>query len=243
MLTNSEEKSDLTLEGLAHDLNNVFQTIGDCVELLRSDARWTKLAGTLQRSADHGQRLVQSILERKRSTSEAASVIDSAIEFTRDYLECMHSPLLDISVEVESEVRLPGDPGGWERVLVNLFVNAAEAGAKHVHVCVSHTEIAVCDDGPGIAPELLPHIFLPHVSSKQPHVSSKSSTSGLGLHVVQSLVQDHGGAVVATNLPTGGARFVIDLPHAEVTSNRPETPAQRLPPGGAYHPPGSSCSA
>ena len=198
------EKADLTLEGLAHDLNNVFQTIGESLELLRHDSKWIKLAATLQRSADHGQRLVQSMLDRKRSSSDAAMVIDSAIEFARDYLECVHGPALDISRDVETDLRLPGDPAGWERVLVNLFLNAAEAGAKKVEVCASRREIVVRDDGPGISPELLPHIF-------QPHVSTKSIMSGLGLYVVQSVVEKHGGAVTATNLPAGGAQFGIHL--------------------------------
>ncbi len=198
------ENHDLTLEGLAHDLNNVFQTIGESLELLRSDLKWKKLAGTLQRSADHGQRLVQSILDKKRSSADAAAVIESAVQFTRDYLECAHAPPLDISFEVEPDLLLPGDPAGWERVLVNLFVNAAEAGAKRVEVHASRNEIVVCDDGPGISSELLPHIF-------QPHVSTKSIMSGLGLYVVQSLVEKHGGAVTASNLPAGGAQFGISL--------------------------------
>ena len=204
MIDSESEKAELTLEGLAHDLNNVFQTIGESLELLRGDLKWNKLAGTLQRSADHGQRLVQSMLDKKRSSADAATVIESAVQFASDYLECVHGPTLEISREVETDLRLPGDPAGWERVLVNLFVNAAEAGAKNVEVCASRHEIVVRDDGPGISSELLPHIF-------QPHVSTKSIMSGLGLYVVQSVVEKHGGAVTATNLPAGGAQFGIHL--------------------------------
>ena len=205
MLQNSElEKRDLTLEGLAHDLNNVFQTIGESLELLSGDLKWNKLACTLQRSADHGQRLLQSMLDKNRSTADAAAVVESAVQFARDYLECVHGPALKISREVEPELRLPGDPAGWERVLVNLIVNAAEAGATGVEVSANRNEIVVRDDGPGISPELLPHIF-------QPHVSTKSIMSGLGLYVVQSVVEKHGGAITATNLPAGGAQFGIKL--------------------------------
>ena len=204
MIDSESEKAELTLEGLAHDLNNVFQTIGESLELLRGDLKWNKLACTLQRSADHGQRLVQSMLDKKRSSADAATVIESAVQFASDYLECVHGPALEISREVETDLRLPGDPAGWERVLVNLFVNAAEAGAKNVEVRARQHEIVVRDDGPGISSELLPHIF-------QPHVSTKSIMSGLGLYVVQSVVEKHGGAVTATNLPSGGAQFGIRL--------------------------------
>ena len=211
MLQNSElEKRDLTLEGLAHDLNNVFQTIGESLELLSGDLKWKKLAGTLQRSADHGRRLLQSMLDKNRSTADAAAVVESAVQFARDYLECVHGPALKISREVEPELRLPGDPAGWERVLVNLIVNAAEAGATGVEVSANHNEIVVRDDGPGISPELLPHIF-------QPHVSTKSIMSGLGLYVVQSVVEKHGGALQYQTRLNHGTVFGIVLPSVSPT--------------------------
>lgn len=194
--------SNLPLEGLVHDLKNVFQTIADGAELLHQDPNWTKLAATLQRSAEHGQRLVSSILEQKRSTAEAAGVIDSALQFARDYLECGRRPPIEMTREVEPDVVLPGEPAAWERVLVNLVVNAAEAGAAHVSIIARPGEILVRDDGPGIEPALLPHIF-------EPHVSTKSVVSGLGLYVVQSLVEQYGGTVTARNLPGGGAEFGI----------------------------------
>jgi signal transduction histidine kinase len=87
---------------------------------------------------------------------------------------------------------------------VNLFVNAAEAGAKSVNVQASVNTIVVSDDGPGIPQDLLPRIF-------QPHVSTKSILAGLGLYVVQSIVEQHGGVVCAGNRPDGGAEFKISL--------------------------------
>ncbi len=195
---------NLTLEGLVHDLNNVFQTIGENAELLQSDPRWVKVAATLQRSADHGQRLARSILEIKRSSAGAAGVIESAVQFTRDFLEGVHGPPVQIQCDVDPELRVEGDPGAWERVLTNLLLNAAEAGGTHVHVVAHGGEILVRDNGPGIAPELLPHVF-------QPHVSTKPILAGLGLYVVQSIVEQHGGAVSVSNRPGSGAEFRIQL--------------------------------
>ncbi len=195
---------DLTLEGLIHDLNNVFQTIGESAELLRSDPKWAKLSRTLQRSVDHGQRLAHSILETKRSVAEPATVVQSAIQFVTDYLECVHGPALAFAQEIDPQFRLIGDPAAWERVLVNLFLNAAEAGASKVSVRAGSNALVVCDDGPGIPLELLPHIF-------QPHFTTKSILAGLGLYVVQSIVEQHGGVVSAVNRPDGGAEFRISL--------------------------------
>jgi len=89
-------------------------------------------------------------------------------------------------------------------VLVNLFLNSAQAGAKNIRIEAHQGEIIVSDDGPGIAPELLPTIF-------EPRVSTKSIISGLGLYVVQSIVEQNGGSVTAANSAGGGAVFTMRI--------------------------------
>jgi signal transduction histidine kinase len=195
---------DLTLEGLVHDLNNVFQTIAESAELLEDDPKWEKLAHTLQRSAGRGHRIAHSILETNRSAIELAPIIDNASQFCRDYLECANRLGLDFSSEIDAEFRLKGDAAGWERVFVNLFLNSAQAGAKHIRIRAQGSAIVVSDDGPGISTELLPRIF-------QPRVSTKSIISGLGLYVVQSIVEQNGGSVTAENGQTGGAIFTLSI--------------------------------
>jgi len=196
------EVLELTLEGLIHDLNNVFQTIGESADALASDPKWEKLAQTLQRSVDRGKRITHSILETNRSATELTPVLENAIQFCLDYLECANGPKIEFVDDTDSDFRLKGDAAQWERVLVNLFLNSAQAGAKKIRVQARNNEIVVSDDGPGIAPELLPRIF-------QPRVSTKSIISGLGLYVVQSIVEQNGGSVSAANGPNGGAVFRI----------------------------------
>jgi signal transduction histidine kinase len=196
--------ADLSLEGLVHDLNNVFQTIGESADVLGSDPRWEKLARTLQRSVDRGQRIAHSILESNRSATELTPVIENAAQFCQDYLECANRPRIGLACEIDPEFRLKGDPGQWERVLVNLFLNSAQAGAKNIRIEARGGQIVVSDDGPGIAPELLPRIF-------QERVSTKSIISGLGLYVVQSIVEQNGGKVTAANGPKGGAVFTMQV--------------------------------
>lgn len=198
------DKLELTLEGLIHDLNNVFQTIEEGAELLGADPKWAKLARTLHRSADHGQRLAHSILERNRLAAEPKVVVESAIQFAGDYLEAVHGPAMSFTSDISPVFSMTGDPAAWERVLVNLFLNAAEAGARRVNVHATDRTLVISDDGPGIPPDLLPRIF-------QPHVSTKSILAGLGLYVVQSIVEQNGGAVSACNRPDGGAEFRISL--------------------------------
>ena len=95
--------ADLTLEGLVHDLNNVFQTIAESAELLEDDPKWEKLAHTLQRSADRGHRIAHSILETNRSATELAPIIENASQFCQDYLECANRPKMDFSREIDAD--------------------------------------------------------------------------------------------------------------------------------------------
>ncbi len=196
--------ADLTLEGLVHDLNNVFQTIAESAELLEDDPKWEKLAHTLQRSAGRGHRIAHSILETNRSATELAPIIENACQFCQDYLEYANTLKMDFSSEIDPEFRLKGDAAGWERVFVNLFLNSAQAGAKKIRIRAHGSEIVVSDDGPGIALDLLPRIF-------HPRVSTKSIISGLGLYVVQSIVEQNGGSVVAANGLAGGAIFTLSI--------------------------------
>jgi signal transduction histidine kinase len=196
--------ADLTLEGLVHDLNNVFQTIAESAELLEDDPRWEKLAHTLQRSAGRGHRIAHSILETNRSAIELAPIIENASQFCQDYLECANGPKIEVCSEIDVEFRLKGDEAGWERVFVNLLLNSAQAGAKNIHICAHGNEIVISDDGPGISIDLLPRIF-------HPRVSTKSIISGLGLYVVQSIVEQNGGSVTAENGPNGGAIFTLHI--------------------------------
>lgn len=198
------ESADLDIEGLVHDLNNVFQTLAESAELLASDPKWTKLAATLHRSVERGQRIANSIFQRKRSSAEIGAVVDNAIAFVRDYLGLIHGPDMTFQCQIEPDFQVAGHPAAWERVLVNLFMNAVEAGGRKINVTAADSEITISDDGPGIPPGLLPTIF-------QPHVSTKSITSGLGLYVVRSIVEENGGEVFAANGSNGGACFRIRI--------------------------------
>jgi signal transduction histidine kinase len=194
----------LSLEGLLHDLNNVFQTMAEGAELLSSDPKWAKLAAALQRSIESGQRIANSIVEQRRSSAELDAVLDNAVQFVCDYLEAVNGPAVKFQRQIETGFRVPGDPAAWERVFVNLFLNAAEAHGKVIQVAADCDEITIRDDGPGVEPALLPRIF-------QPHVSTKPILSGLGLFVVRSIVEENGGTVTAANAEEGGAVFRIKL--------------------------------
>lgn len=208
-------ESDLTHETLVHDLNNIFETIIEIAELLRGDKRWKSLAATLGRSVVRGQRLLGALPDR---TPGLAEIVDDAVQFTTDYCIVARKPRIRFVREIGGNIRLPGSAKDWERVFVNLFLNTAQIMQKPGRINVGTEQsngtliIIVSDNGPGIPPEILPRLFRPNVSTKK----AKRGRTGLGLHIVASIVHKYSGWVAAANGERGkGAIFTITLPLTE----------------------------
>jgi signal transduction histidine kinase len=109
-------------------------------------------------------------------------------------------------------VRVDADRLG--QVLANLVENATKYAASRVSVAVSRRGdracVEVADDGAGIAPDDLPHIFERRfVGSTAP--ARRAAGTGLGLAIAQEMVQAMGGTIVAANDPGGGARLTVEL--------------------------------
>lgn len=207
-------ESDLSHETLVHDLNNVFETITEAAELLSGDKRWKSLAATLCRSVTRGKRLLGAIPD---STPNLADIVDDAVQSVTDYCTATRKPRIRFVRQLPADVRLPGSAKDWERVFANLFLNTAQIMHKpgRIDIAAEQAEnflaITVTDNGPGIPSDILPRLFRPHVSTK----TSKSGRTGLGLHIVASIVKKYSGRVTAANRErANGAVFTISLPAA-----------------------------
>lgn len=108
-----------------------------------------------------------------------------------------------------------------EQVLVNLMRNAIEAMANSVRRQLSietrvlydeMIEISVKDTGPGIAPELAGHLY-------QAFSSTKEAGMGLGLSICRTIIEAHGGSIVARSLASGGTEFAFTLPRGATQEN------------------------
>ncbi|MGC2662154.1 MAG: ATP-binding protein [Bryobacteraceae bacterium] len=206
--------SDLTRESLIHDLNNVFETITEVADLLSADRHWKPLAATLTRSVARGKRLIGAIPD---STPSLAIVIEDAIQNAADYAAAARKPHMTFVRNLpECDIRLPGADKDWERVFANLFLNAVQVMRKPGRIEISAEQIegalkiTIADNGPGIPEDILPGVFRAHVSTK-----ASTRRSGLGLHIVATIVKRYSGRVTAENRESSrGAIFTIHLPVA-----------------------------
>lgn len=114
-----------------------------------------------------------------------------------------------------SILRVKGDPIQLQQVILNLIINAidaisqADATEREIQVATARSdafaEIRIGDSGPGIAPADVRNIFEPFFTTK-PH------GMGMGLAIVRTIVEAHGGKIFAENQSSGGALFTIRLP-------------------------------
>lgn len=191
----------LSVAGVVHDLNNVFQTLVG-VALQSADP---EVCAAILRSVERGRHIVAELQSGGEALIPFETILANAAAFVRDH----SGKPVDLDSQVDAGIALSG--WAWERVLINLFLNSVRAMPQGGKIQVtallrpSEIEIAVADEGCGIAEELREHLF-------EPHVSGNGST-GLGLHIVNDVVREHGGTVHAANRERG-AVFTIRVPRA-----------------------------
>ena len=110
-----------------------------------------------------------------------------------------------------------GDPAALERAVTNLLDNAAKWSppAGTIAVRLADGVLTVDDEGPGISPEDLPHVFERFYRAEE---SRSMPGSGLGLAIVRQVAERHGGSAEAGAAPGGGARLTMTIPGRRVES-------------------------
>lgn len=160
--------------------------------------------------------LVEDLMEISRFDARAVSLVTDEV----DAAEAVRSTLsgrqwLDrIRTELPEGFRIRLDPRRFDVIVANLVGNALRHGAEPVTVRLSKRGgaliVEVHDNGPGIAPDALPHIF--DRFYKADAARARSSGSGLGLAITEENVRLHGGTIHARNAPGGGALFTVEMP-------------------------------
>src|SRR5438270_87081 len=232
------------VSGVAHELNNPLTSIAGLSEFLLEQKELGKKdrghLQVIQEQAQRAGRIVRNLLTfaRKGSGEQLPVDLNDVIRRTLS-LTSYDMKLNDITVTRELSGALPevmGDRHGLQQVVLNLITNAAQAVAENPRerareITVStwfdgHVHLRVADTGPGIPEDVLPSVFTPFFTTKEP-----GKGTGLGLSITYSIVESHGGQItLEPRGPRGGAAFRVDLPPAPADAVRPAlTPAHGTP--------------
>jgi signal transduction histidine kinase len=227
-LVEANRRKDEFLALLSHELRNPLAPIMTALQLMKlrgiSGAEYER--DVIERQVRHVSRLVDDLLDLSRITRgrleldrrrvDVASVISRAIETTSPLFEQRFHRLTILSPE--ERIEIDGDEQRLAQAVANLLTNAAKftdpGGAIEVDCAArdGRVQIAVRDSGIGLSAEALATIFDPFHQAARP-MERGSGGLGLGLSLVKSLVELHGGSVRAeSDGPGKGSRFVLDLP-------------------------------
>jgi two-component system NtrC family sensor kinase len=211
--------------GFAHELNNPLTAILGNAQLLEdreTDETARKRIETLNQEARKAAEIVKNLQFFARPPAPGHSLVDVNELVNRTVLMQSY-PLRksNITVDFLPEPALPmvvADTNQLMQVFLNLLLNAEQAIRENrekgtIRVRLGHNSDSVWivfqDDGPGIAPETLPHIFDPFFTTRRP-----GRGTGLGLSICKTVLREHGGNIDAASAPGGGAVFTITLPLA-----------------------------
>jgi signal transduction histidine kinase/DNA-binding response OmpR family regulator len=234
---------DEFLAMLGHELRNPLAPILTALQLmtLRGDGSALKERTVIDRQVRHLVRLVDDLLDvsriargkvdLRRQQVEIGQIVAMAVETSSPLLEKRHHRL-DVDVP-PSGLLVHGDVTRLTQVVVNVISNAAKYTEPHGHIRVAaiqagdFVELRVRDTGAGISAEMLPRVF-ELFSQERQTLDRAHGGLGLGLTIVRSLVELHGGSVEARSDGVGhGSEFVLRLPVARHESGGRVRPASR----------------
>ncbi len=221
---------DEFLATLSHELRTPLSAIFGWAQLLRmgeaSPATIKEGIDVIDRNVRLQKQLIEDLLDMSRIISgkirldvqqvELPELIDNTIESIRPAADARSLRVERIVDPLAGPVS--GDPSRLQQVLWNLLTNAIKFTPKGGKIQVvlervgSHVELSVVDSGDGIDREFLPYLF-ERFSQSDASTTRKHGGLGLGLSIVKTLVELHGGAIRATSDGAGkGSTFVIQLP-------------------------------
>lgn len=213
---------------IAHELNQplgaIYNNAGAAKMLIKADPPKLEDIAEILEDIQHDDKRASDVVARIRKMLNKAKIEMGGVDLNEAVGDAMQMVSADAATRgVSLKAKLaPGLPSVWadrvqvQQVILNLAINAMEAmqdqaePARELVITTARAgdkeaEVTVADSGPGIAPEMLPRIF-------DPFVTSKASGMGLGLSISRTIVEAHGGRIRATNPPTGGTAFHFTLP-------------------------------
>ena len=225
-------RRDQFLAMLSHELRNPLGAIVTATSMLRlhgpGDAATEPVVGVLERQSQQMARLLDDLLEASRVTQDKIELRKGIVDLRGVTAEAadavrgqMEAQGLRFTTEIAADaIYVDGDPARLQQIQVNLLSNAAKYTPRGGRVSLrlgregDAAVVRVRDDGAGIPPEMLESVFELFVQSSRT-LDRAAGGLGVGLTLVRSLVEKHGGRVAARSEGEGrGAEFIVRLPLA-----------------------------
>jgi two-component system sensor histidine kinase HydH len=206
---------------VAHEIRNPLNAVSMGLQRLRAEHEpadadeYRALLDLIQGEVRRLNAIVEDFLSLARPLSLKVEPLAVAA-LVNEVLGLVESEARAAGVTVERDIPgdlppLPADRGRIVQVMLNLLLNAVQAmpGGGWLGLAANASgdwlTISVTDTGPGIAPDVLPRLF-------EPYVTTKAKGMGLGLAIARRITEAHGGRIEAGNRPEGGSRFEVILP-------------------------------
>jgi PAS domain S-box-containing protein len=231
---------DEFLATLSHELRTPLTAVLGWARMLRGgnldEATAVRALDIIERNAEAQQQLIEDVLDVSRIITgklrldlrpvELVPVVEAAVDAVKPAAEAKH---IELSIGIDPEANLvSGDPTRLQQVVWNLLTNAIKFTPKEGKVEVrmerlgSNVRIKVTDNGQGISPDFLPHVF-DRFRQADSSTTRRYGGLGLGLAVVRHLVEQHGGRVSAESEGENrGSTFTIELPVSALRLNPEE---------------------
>jgi K+-sensing histidine kinase KdpD len=241
----SDRRKDEFLAMLAHELRNPLAPINTAAHVLRLSGadprRVADASEVIARQVGHMTRLVDDLLDVSRVTRglvqlereavDMRTVVATAVEQVKPLVQSRRH---DLRTQVgASACTVEGDYHRLVQIVSNLLNNAAKYTPQGgvIEVGLAPVEgravLTVSDNGVGITPEMLPHVFELFTQAERTPDRAQGGL-GIGLALVRTLVQLHGGEVRASSAgPQKGSTFVVELPLAQVQPRTTSRAASR----------------
>jgi PAS domain S-box-containing protein len=250
-IRDSDRRKDLFVATLAHELRNPLAPLRTGLDILRMRQSGPSPDGDvleiMRRQLEHMVRMVDDLLDVSRINTgkvqlrlapvAVSEVVRDAVAACRDQFETARHELT-VSLP-DADLYLHADAARLVQVLTNLLSNAAKftdpGGTVRVTVTPEegHVSIHVEDTGAGIPGESLPHVFDMFAQVDDPRIRGRGGL-GLGLNIVRTLVELHGGVITAeSDGPGRGAKFSVRLPLLDASAHERSGPRDALQTGSA----------
>jgi signal transduction histidine kinase/CheY-like chemotaxis protein len=250
-LRDADRRKDEFLAMLAHELRNPLAPISMAAQILKGGSvtpqRLQQTCAIIDRQISHMTSLLDDLLDVSRVTGGMVTLAQEVHDMraiVRDAIEQARPLILarghHLKVELaQAALEVCGDSTRLVQIITNLLNNATKytphGGEISLRVAAApeHVDVTVGDNGIGIEPGLLPQVFDLFTQGERSPDRAQGGL-GLGLALVKSLVERHGGTVEARSAGPGcGSEFTVRLPRVHGVVAAPDSPCELTASAGA----------